>query len=441
MTKGVRPIHSRGGWEAQMSRKVFLGRMFCIAFGVTVVACAGCAVPQQFQYERHWVGTDDGWNLALRRFKPAELDPDRTPVVLCHGLGYNGYFWHLPGLPNFAHELQKQGYDVWVVDLRGAGNSTKPGFSIIRNVLRQPITDLPFRVPLVTFNPLQWDWSADDYIEHDLPRVIDYVRSVTDHDSINWVGHSLGAMAMFAYLGQNGERINAFASLAAPTMMPKPLDDGLKFIRDNAEMFKLFSAVVTEGVSSQVKLASGNTLETGLDWLFYNRDNMSYLALAGLFYYVVEDIPNGVLKQVIEMTRNGHFLSADGKTDYTAMLANVTRPILVAGGKADNLALPEVVRYTYNQVGSQDKTYRLFGTTNGYSADYGHDDLVMGRYAVREVLPYLSAWLAKRSTGTRRRPEAEPLPAPPGGLLKRFLKMPKSFRQPEGAVSPRDKTP
>ena len=400
-----------------------------------IITMAGCSVPQQFQYERHWVQTRDGWSLALRRFKPSPLNAERTPLVLCHGLGYNGYFWHLPSEPNFAHTLQKLGYDVWVVDLRGAGGSTKPGFSIIRNVLRQPVADLPFRVPQVTFNVRKFNWSADDYAKSDLPPVIDYVRAKTDHVAVNWIGHSLGGLVTFSYLTQNDPgKINAFVALCAPTIVPHPLDDGLNVISENGAFFKLGNAVVSAGVNSQMKLASGGVFENGLDWLFYNRRNMTPTALWGLYYYVVEDVPNGVLQQVIDLAKSGQWKSLDGKINYTEKLSDIKTPILIAGGKADNLALPEALRYTYNHVSSEDKTYRLFGLTNGYSTDYGHNDVVMGRRAVREVLPYIANWLSTRSSGTRRPQDAEPIKPPPGGLLERFLQLPRIFEKPAGAV-------
>ena len=45
--------------------------------------------------------TSDGWKLGIKRFRPARPDPNKRPVVLCHGLGLNGTFWtitddHLP---------------------------------------------------------------------------------------------------------------------------------------------------------------------------------------------------------------------------------------------------------------------------------------------------------------------------------------------------------
>ena len=57
--------------------------------------------------------TDDGWRLGIRQFIPREPDPDKLPVVLCHGLGLNGTFWtitddHLPG------QLAARGYEVFI---------------------------------------------------------------------------------------------------------------------------------------------------------------------------------------------------------------------------------------------------------------------------------------------------------------------------------------
>ena len=70
--------------------------------------------------------TADGWKLGIRRIRPEHPDPGKLPVVLCHGLGLNGTFWtitddHMPG------QLAARGYDVFIVDLRGSGESTRTG--------------------------------------------------------------------------------------------------------------------------------------------------------------------------------------------------------------------------------------------------------------------------------------------------------------------------
>ena len=70
--------------------------------------------------------TRDGWRLGMRHIAPAVPDPGKLPVVLCHGLGLNGTFWtitddHLPA------QLAARGYDVFIVDLRGSGESARVG--------------------------------------------------------------------------------------------------------------------------------------------------------------------------------------------------------------------------------------------------------------------------------------------------------------------------
>src|SRR5437660_1760039 len=98
---------------------------------VGLVACAllagpGCATlrrnaphPDLRPYNEGYAHTADGWHLGMRRFRPATPDPGKDPVVLCHGMGLNGTFWtiaddHLP------QQLAARGYDVFIVDLRGA---------------------------------------------------------------------------------------------------------------------------------------------------------------------------------------------------------------------------------------------------------------------------------------------------------------------------------
>jgi polyhydroxyalkanoate synthase len=97
------------------------------------------------------------------------------------------------------------------------------------------------------------------------------------------------------------------------------------------------------------------------------------------------------------MIRTGEFKRADGSYNYTRNLGKVTVPVLLLSGQVDNLAPPEVVRYAYDQVASTDKTYRMFGRVNGYRANYGHNDLVLGIRARDEVFPLIADWLTERA--------------------------------------------
>jgi poly(3-hydroxyalkanoate) synthetase len=104
-----------------------------------------------------------------------------------------------------------------------------------------------------------------------------------------------------------------------------------------------------------------------------------------------------VLDQFTGMIKTGQFTNVDGSFDYTANLDKVKVPILLLAGQVDNIASPEVVLYAYRAVSSTDKTYRMFGRVNGYRANYGHNDLVLGKHAREEVFPLIAQWLTKRA--------------------------------------------
>ena len=71
----------------------------------------------------------------------------------------------------------------------------------------------------------------------------------------------------------------------------------------------------------------------------------------------------------------------------------VKRPLLVVSGEIDILAPPRDVFAAYERAGTSDKKYVNFGRREGYGANYGHADLVLGKDALGEVLPVVSDWL------------------------------------------------
>ena len=164
--------------------------------------------------EEHFATTSDNWQIHLMRFKPAKTDPKKAPVILCHGLSYNGNFWNLELGSSFAGHLASRGYDVWVPTLRGAGKCKKgPGAPD--------------------------DWTVDDYIHKDLPAIIECVKQKTHHDKVTWVGHSMGGMVMFGYLEtEKPENVKNFVAIAAPmipaTIMVAARRFGLGFFFLNA---------------------------------------------------------------------------------------------------------------------------------------------------------------------------------------------------------------
>lgn len=348
--------------------------------------------------EAHSTETDDGWTLAFKRYRRAGNTRLLGPVVLCHGFSTNGFFWDLDEAHSLARYLADRDFDVWVVSLRGAGASTKPGFSAIKGIISTRLADLPATILRSTLDPKKFNWTVDDYIDYDVPAILSYVTGATGRPKLWWVGHSMGGMILFAHLERVDEaRVAGFVAVASPMAIPQPPNDILQGILKQSWLLKLSALAVNTTLPAKLASPLGGAVQTPLDALFYNRDNMDRATITRLFFIGVEDISPAVLDQFNQMIRTGEFKRADGSYSYTKNLGKVTVPVLLLSGQVDNLAPPEVVRFAYDQVASTDKTYRMFGRVNGYRANYGHNDLVLGIHARDEVFPLIAGWLTERA--------------------------------------------
>jgi pimeloyl-ACP methyl ester carboxylesterase len=332
--------------------------------------------------------TPDGWKLALHRYAPEKTDPSRMPVILCHGLGYNSRFWDLVPSNNLAEFLRGNGWDTWLLDLRGVGASTKP----VWYWLRGPDLSV-FANPDVEFTNLEWD--IEDLILNDVPTAVNFVRKETGAASVAWVGHSLGGIIGMGHVERNprDSGIGCLVAAATPMIVPQPTT---VFQRDIKHLRFVLTAMNNRWQSMAQAITLGQ-LKTPVDEFYYNEKNMTHVTLQMIRMRVAEDIPAPVLDQLLKMAETGELRSPDGRFNYSRELPRLTLPALFIAGKVDHSADPEGVHYAYEHVASKDKTFRLFGLAWGDSIDYGHDDLILGKRAKEEVFPVIEKWLQDRA--------------------------------------------
>ena len=110
----------------------------------------------------------------------------------------------------------------------------------------------------------------------------------------------------------------------------------------------------------------------------------------------MDDTSPGVIKQYSNMIISGEFMSVDKKEDYTKKLHLIRVPMLIIAGRGDEMATVETMQYLYDNISSKDKELHVFSKKNGYSADYGHCDLILGKNSKEEVYSYIYDWLKKR---------------------------------------------
>ena len=65
----------------------------------------------------------------------------------------------------------------------------------------------------------------------------------------------------------------------------------------------------------------------------------------------------------------------------------------IFAGAGDGLTPPEDVRTVYDRISSTDKEWILCGRDHGFTADFGHIDLVLGTRAPAEVFPHIARWI------------------------------------------------
>lgn len=333
---------------------------------VLALGLSGCAalrvVPLPPEAERHRPKTGDGWELSLVRYRPQGPATGR-PVLLCHGISANERNMDLDASHSMARWFAAQGREAWTMSLRATGGSDRPDASKGR------------RLPIF----------FDDYWRHDLPTAIAHVRSVTGADTIDYAGHSMGGMIVYAYLSQGGAGLNAVATLGTPTR----LDWGTGL---EALLGRLGPKVLTTPdvlLPSQLGAALGAPFMTlvrdgPFQRFFYNPESTDPAAWQRLVVYGTADTAGGTAQQLLSLIATGRFTSKDGQLDFRADMARIRTPVLVVAAKLDRVALTPAVMDGYRALGGP-KRWLLITRANGALGEYGHMDLVIGERAPDEV--------------------------------------------------------
>jgi len=347
-------------------------------------------------------------SLALRRYRPKQPAHDKEPVILCHGLSYNLLFWDLDDEVSLPRYLAKAGYDVWSLSLRGACPSSQPLSSALRKLGHFHLEPELLRTLQKRLRDLKMtDWSVDDHISYDVGGAIQFVLKKTRHKKVHWIGHSMGGMVMFGYLGRYGvksaQQIKSFVAVSVPMAIFRPLSKPFAFLLESEAALDMGSRLVGSSAPAVAGTIFGDT-NTPMDKLFYNGKNMDDAIIRKLFRIAQEEISPSQLKQLLNMARTERFLSLKGNIDYTEQLSLITTPTCFLVGTVDNMATPGAVRFAYRQIMSQDKEFHLFGRVNSHRNDYGHDDIVLGEHAQQEVYPVILEWLKEHKRGSEESP-------------------------------------
>ncbi|MFO0596254.1 MAG: alpha/beta fold hydrolase [Myxococcaceae bacterium] len=345
-------------------------RAALVSFVALFASACVHVVPLPPQAESHRAKTDDGWDISLTRYHP--IGPAKgPPIVLCHGISANERNMDLDDEVSMARWFAAHGREAWTMSLRGTGASDWPDASAGR------------KGPIV----------FDDYWRHDLPAVIKYVQLVSNAKEIDYAGHSMGGMVLYAYLSQGGQGIHRAATLGSPT--------ALNFGSSVESLAKAVGPMIPEGwlVPSHLGAAMAAPFQGAIDdgpfqRMFYTPGTTDLEAWKRLMAYGTAPTSGGTAAQLLELMTTGRFLSADKHTDLKADMAKITTPVMVIAGRLDRIAAAAAVKDGYRALGGP-KRWLLITRANGAHGEYGHMDLVIGKYAGDDVWKPLLDFLSE----------------------------------------------
>jgi len=320
----------------------------------------------------YWAATQDGWELAVHRYKPEPLRENSVPVVMFNGLGANRYNFESDDRHSMARFLAHNGLDVWIGECRGMGLSRR-----------------------ADGKKADYLWSFEDFILTDIPAILEKVKSETKARQLDWVGHSMGGMELYAYLERgDASLIRRGVAVASPVSFRIP-NDILASQEKLTFLLKIFNRVP---VKQLIKVFLLFNMEFGSTFsiIQYNQDNLDRNFIRHLAPLAVENLPAKLLLQFSNALKDESFAAHAGNYDYSANLSRIQNPILLIAGSLDNLVSPASVLEVYNGVSSPRKKMVVAGRGNGFQRDYGHIDLLMGETALEEIFPLVLDWLVKQ---------------------------------------------
>ncbi|KAG4128964.1 hypothetical protein ERO13_D09G051300v2 [Gossypium hirsutum] len=355
--------------------------------------------------ELHYVHVDKSeWKVALWRYLPSPQAPTRNhPLMLLSGVGTNAIAYDLSPESSFARFMCGQGYDTWILELRGAGLSTQgmdfgqykdPLDSISQRKDFYALKDMQKQLDLIS----KYDWDFDNYLEEDVPAAMEYIKDKSEpkDGKLLAIGHSMRGILLYAMLSRCGKD----SRLAAVTTLASSLDYmssrlSLKLLLPLADPAQVLNVPV---IPIGTLLAAAHPFAANppylLSWLspqISAPDMLQPKLFEKLVTENFETMPAKLLLQLATAFEEGGLRDRSGTFFYKNHLSKSNVPVLAIAGDQDLICPPDAVYETVKLIREPLVTYKVFGEPGG--PHFAHYDIVVAQRAVDLVYPCIIEFL------------------------------------------------
>ncbi|MCA6062351.1 alpha/beta hydrolase [Thalassolituus marinus] len=285
---------------------------------------------------KHNLDDDKSVQIAVSHLGLAGVTASKGPVVLLHGSFSNRGFWLSAKGEGLARHLAENGFDVWMMEMRGHGLSPR-NHQYSKNTLEQ-------------------------YVLHDLPAVNAFVKEKSGA-SPAWIGHSLGGVVIASAIaaGTLAEADCRAIVLLGSQAIRRPWYQWIPGIS-----LSLRAAVRSKGEMDGRKHGIGPENEPAALISEYLKRH----SLLGSWQLPAQR------KKLLPLWKQGTQV-----------------PLLALAAAADS---SDPARYCtrFADMYGGEKTVETLGVQSGLSKDYGHVDMIVSPEAAREVWPRITSWLS-----------------------------------------------
>ncbi|XP_019056019.1 PREDICTED: uncharacterized protein LOC104613301 isoform X2 [Nelumbo nucifera] len=197
--------------------------------------------------ELHYVSAPNSdWRLALWRYIPSPKAPSRNhPLLLLSGVGTNAIGYDLSPGSSFARYMSSQGFDTWILEVRGAGlsmrgvESKKTDLSSENNVISNPIVS-------TTKGTINSVLPAEQEPAINLGSLVDFENSAVkenNKESVTvWDESQVVAKLTETFMSLS-ERVSGFLNEGQSRIMSAKLFDQISKLLEDAQLSERFDEI------------------------------------------------------------------------------------------------------------------------------------------------------------------------------------------------------